>query len=427
MGTIFPKLTAIVMAIFQAFSAMAGSPAEKHIRNNDKPVNLFVNGILSYGEKSGLYYIMPSYGITGNALRMLEDEGYECYAASPGPFSSNWDRVCNLYAELTGTRVDYGKAHSEKYGHERYGRDYKKPLIEGWDERSINLIGYSLGGPTVYLFSQLLEEGWKEERDATPAAELSPLFKGGMGDLIHSVTTLNGSMNGSTIELAYEDGQGFTAPMLLYALILAFGMFGPLNGLFDVYLDNFNLSGVGGSQLLHLPHWGDLSHYFTSNDHAWYDISPGGAQEFNMKLHTLDHVYYFSYASNITEPDGKGNWTVPTSFVKYDIMASIVGNQMGKGKGKFYGKTYQSPAGPFTIDESWYPNDGQVNLISAKYPFGAPNKTFDAGKIERGKWQVMPVLEGHSHMFFAGMEFKYTPQDLKDFFMAHFKVLDQTY
>ena len=47
---------------------------------------------------------------------------------------SAWDRTCELYAQLTGTRVDYGKAHAEKYGHARYGRTYEKPLFPGWGE-----------------------------------------------------------------------------------------------------------------------------------------------------------------------------------------------------------------------------------------------------------------------------------------------------
>jgi len=34
------------------------------------------------------------------------------YAASVAPNGSAWDRACELYAQLSGTRVDYGKAHT---------------------------------------------------------------------------------------------------------------------------------------------------------------------------------------------------------------------------------------------------------------------------------------------------------------------------
>lgn len=46
--------------------------------------------------------------------------GYEVYTATVGPIVSNWDRACELYAYIKGGRVDYGKIHSEKYGHSRY-------------------------------------------------------------------------------------------------------------------------------------------------------------------------------------------------------------------------------------------------------------------------------------------------------------------
>ena len=48
--------------------------------------------------------------------------GIHTVAPSMGPFTSAWDRACEVYAQLVGGTVDYGKAHSEKYGHERYGR-----------------------------------------------------------------------------------------------------------------------------------------------------------------------------------------------------------------------------------------------------------------------------------------------------------------
>ena len=40
------------------------------------------------------------------------------------PFSSNRDRACELYAQMKGTRTDYGIAHSRRHNHERYGRDF---------------------------------------------------------------------------------------------------------------------------------------------------------------------------------------------------------------------------------------------------------------------------------------------------------------
>ena len=52
---------------------------------------------------------------------MLNEKGIEAYAPAVGPLSSAWDRACELYAQLMGTRVDYGEAHSKMHGHNRYG------------------------------------------------------------------------------------------------------------------------------------------------------------------------------------------------------------------------------------------------------------------------------------------------------------------
>ena len=66
------------------------------------------------------------------------------------PYGSAWDRACELYAQLYGERVDYGCRHSERYGHERFGRDYSDcPLIRNPKDAMLVLIGHSFGGTTA--------------------------------------------------------------------------------------------------------------------------------------------------------------------------------------------------------------------------------------------------------------------------------------
>lgn len=60
----------------------------------------------------------------GDLIAWLNGRGYRAYAASVSPIGSAWDRACELYAQLAGTRVDYGTAHSKEYRHQRYGQDY---------------------------------------------------------------------------------------------------------------------------------------------------------------------------------------------------------------------------------------------------------------------------------------------------------------
>ena len=118
---------------------------------------VYVHGLFGWGADEGIDDTLPYWGSASCSLMdELNKLHYESYAASVGPMSSNWDRVCELYAQITGTRVDYGKAHSEKFNHSRYGRTYTKPMIEGWGEpdadgniKKINLIGHSFGGATV--------------------------------------------------------------------------------------------------------------------------------------------------------------------------------------------------------------------------------------------------------------------------------------
>ena len=53
------------------------------------------------------------------------------------------------------------------------------------------------------------------------------------------------------------------------------------------------------------------------------------------------------------------------------------------------------------VDEAWHANDGLVNTVSARAPFGAPQKPLDREHIERGVWNVMPDLRAN-HSYFQG-------------------------
>ena len=78
---------------------------------------------------------------TGSVTKFLRKNNVEAVAASVDPVGSVWDRTCELYAQLTGSRTDYGKAHSERCGHKRYGKDYsKKPLLKNIKWSSENKI-----------------------------------------------------------------------------------------------------------------------------------------------------------------------------------------------------------------------------------------------------------------------------------------------
>ena len=132
---------------------------------------IFVHGLSGWGSYDAAYRWMPYWGMRGGDLiAFLRDKGYDSYAASVSPTGSAWDRTCELYAQIAGTRVDYGTVHSQTFRHERFERDFSAcPLIPDWGEETrLVLIGHSFGGATVRMFAELLARTVREIQGALP-------------------------------------------------------------------------------------------------------------------------------------------------------------------------------------------------------------------------------------------------------------------
>ena len=87
--------------------------------------NIFIHGLYGWGSDDGIDSTLPYWGSgENNVIEFLRAHGYECYYPSLGPFNSAWDRACILWAYLFGGQVDYGKVHSKKHGHARWGKVY---------------------------------------------------------------------------------------------------------------------------------------------------------------------------------------------------------------------------------------------------------------------------------------------------------------
>lgn len=305
---------------------------------------VFVHGLMGWGEYDGVYKLMPYWGMFGGDLmEYLRKQGFEARGASVAATKSAWDRACELYAQLTGTVVDYGKAHSEKCGHERYGTDYtENPLIESWSaEDKINLLGHSFGGATVRMLAHLMAKGDEAEMAATDKNEISGLFTGGKESWIYSVTALAAPHNGTSSYNTGEETEGET----------------------------------------------EEAEY----DTAAYDMYIDNALELNKILTISNDTYYFSIPCCMTAENEDGVQVPDESRMESLFVES------SKAIGSFTGTT----KGGFYIDESWQANDGLVNTKSAMAPMYNASKQFDENNITKGVWNIMPTYEG-DHMSLQG-------------------------
>jgi len=410
---------AILMTIVQLLLGHAGLVAPKQpAAPRDLAPVVFVHGLAGWGEGVPIDKYLPQWGMNAGSMKdYLAGEGYECYAASLGPVSSAWDRACELYAHITGTRVDYGAAHSAAHNHERCGEDYGEPLVPGWGEpgRELHLIGHSFGGATARLFAQLCEEGSAAEREATPKAELSPLFSGKLKGRVASITTLGAPHNGSSSMEPGIDGTR-TLILLLNAMGIAGGVVPFVGDAYPYHLTHFHLTF---RDFLRTP-WNmlrDYSNFNDGKDNAEWDLSIDGAAAVNKGLSCLPGVYYFSYAAQVTEDDGRGS-QVPGDDIWF--LFHTPATAMGQKRAPF------TTAGGTLVDETWAPNDGLVNVVSARAPAGEPYQTYNPKKLEAGVWQVMPLIIGWDHYdFVGGMKQVDGTPGIREFYLGLMRLLEQ--
>ncbi len=373
---------------------------------------VFVHGMMGWGGYENVSSVIPYWGAaTGSTFKDLESQGYhDLYNASVGPLSSGWDRACELYAQITGTRVDYGVAHSEKYGHDRYGRDYSgKQLIPGftWNSTNkLNLIGHSFGATAIRVLSDMLADGRSEEVAASKAAgtEVSPLFTGGKGDYVFSITTLAGTNNGtsyrSAMRLLYDES------IELYSLwAYALSALGLQEGFHDFQLDQF---GVSKNNRMSITQLLTQTDFLEHNDSARADFDADRAIYMNGELEIQPNIYYFAYPANASQQKADGTYgPIDKTFAVLKPFVSSMGKYTGTTSGKFkdgFGSHETTVTStPTVMDKTWWPNDGFVNVIAAKAPFHYengkkvydPHTTYTEGmNVKPGTWYEMPEYTG---------------------------------
>ena len=433
-GKKISKIIAAILALCIAVTAVAipmyyGGIREAWWELNGGKIKypyVLVHGLGGWGEGEGINETIQYWGAgTVDLKSYLTEQGYEVYMPSVGPVSSAWDRACELYAQLTGTTVDYGEAHSKEHNHARFGRTYSAPLFEGWGDKinggqrvKINLVGHSFGGATVRLLTSLLEYGNEEEQMAT-GKETSPLFVGGKGDWVNSVTALCAPHNGSSLTEVLNTvggivGIGDTTELLMKLCFSVAEVGSGASNVYDFKLDQFGISQVSGENAEMESAISAVTQ--SGNDHAAYDLSPDGAAKLNSMINIVEDVYYFSYSYSTTKEGSFLRGQVPVSGtlpILYPFAMAM---------GSFKGTT----AGGISIDESWQENDGLVSVVSARYPFNEPYAEytdFPAEDIEitRGIWHVAPTKDG-DHGTVIGLNSKAEPT--QNFFTDLFTMID---
>ena len=406
----------IVFTIFLSmvpFQAMAHEtmPNEVDVETNNYPI-ILVHGCGGWGrdERGGFLY----WGGEDDIEEGLRDAGFEVYTAAVGPFSSNWDRACELYAFIKGGTVDYGEEHSRKHGHERFGRTYPGVYPE-WgtkDEngniKKIHLMGHSQGGQTVRMLEQLLTDSRPEERGNSSKNE--SLFAA-KNSWVQSVTTLASPNDGTTLADVAED---LIEDLINYTLTAGGSAFGVKNenDYYDFKLDQWGLRREPNESFSsYVKRVKESSLWKNTKDVCVWDLSVEGAAEQNKWVKERDDVYYFSYSCMATRSSIVSGHELPQK----DIM-----NPMFWPNAVIMGRYEKYTPGTIKITPEWFPNDGWVNTISQDGPKVGRNtvniREYDSSKMGiydgtpvPGIWNHLGILTKTDHEDIIG---RYTTEEM---------------
>ncbi|WP_407639481.1 esterase/lipase family protein [Bacillus gaemokensis] len=367
---------------------MPGSTYAAEGKNNNTPI-ILVHGFTGWGrdELLGVKYWGGVHDIQEN----LKKNGYQVHTAAVGPVSSNWDRACELYAQINGGTVDYGAAHAEKHGHDRYGRTYAG-FASNWSETNkVHLVGHSMGGQTTRTLVQLLKEGNQEEKEYAKKhsdAKMSPLFQGGKS-YVHSVTTLATPHNGTTL------ADGSLLLPTVKELLVAAASIGENNNLalYDFKLDQWGIKKRAGESFLQYSNRVlNSSLWQNTKDISQWDLSTDGAKELNSWVKAQPDVYYFSYSGHATQVELITGLHLP----HITMNKALMGNAFFLGS---YARYEQNR--PF-IDSSWWQNDGVVNTNSMVAP-STDAIINNSGTPALGKWNHIETKQNWDHLDMVGL------------------------
>jgi len=337
---------------------------------------VFVHGIFGWGP--GELGPLPYWG---KALSQF-DKALTVHEAKCGPVSSFHDRACELFAQIMGGVVDYGKAHSDDAGHARFSPRLKfDGFVKNWSAANpVVLIAHSAGAHTCLQLQMLLaQDYWKIGSNA---------------DWIEAIACVAGVLNGSTLTYHFgcdkDTGLLKGAPGRLIDAAVNVADWGSRLSL-PISLPGWVPTAKVDTWL---DHWnGDTSAFVAGKDNLAYDLTLQGCRAANETFHTNANTLYLSLVTGEEETEifGFKTWgdmnillRDAATFQKYGI--------------DFEGKPI--PGWGTTEDlriDAWRRTDGAVSSISQRYPFTHHTEPvggegiFNRQPIDRGKWYFEPV------------------------------------
>lgn len=361
-------------------------------RQNEHHVVL-VHGFMGWGRDELLGY--KYWGGLFDLENFLDNSGYSTHTVAVGPFSSNWDRACELYAQLKGGKVDYGEAHAKAHGHARFGKTMSA-MHANWgtadsagNTQKIHLLAHSQGGQTSRQLLALLRNGSNAEKQAALAGgyTVHPLFTGGK-NWVSSITTIATPHDGTTLA---EGGEMIPLVRQFLASIAATAGATGTSNLYDFKLEQWGLTKKSGEKLddyltrmFNHPLW-------KTKDISAYDLKPEGAAVLNAQARAQSDVYYFS-------------WETEATYNLFGKEAPEVTMLAPLHPGAWFMGSYTRSG---ALDASWFKNDGVVNTRSMKGPTLNSTDTIVNfnGVAQPGKWQRMGLKTSWDHADIIGHTF----------------------
>lgn len=355
-----------------------------------KEVVVLVHGLFGFGpdELGQVSYWKP-------ILETFPKDKFDIFEASVGAISSNWDRACELWSQIKGGTVNYGKYHSIKCNHYSEGHTYDGFYPEWNENNPIHLIGHSMGGQTIRMLEHLLNEGDSYERKYLNI-QFDSLFYGGRKGWIKSLSCVSTPHNGTPIldlipnkwvdvikdqivKIAIQNDKN-TNNLFYYKFDLdQFGLTKSKNESIEQYKERLNKHPIWKQDYKDIASW---------------DLSPDGSKELNILMkQTYPETYYFSIATYTTI-------AIPWMSIFPPKIGYI-------NTAKEFTSPYMIPTanilGYFKTPKQSRKNDGLVPYESSKAPtYGYNNESDNVikykNKWEKGKWQWIDIPVDHTQV-----------------------------